>query len=107
MAEKKIDLYVSTETHPGDMYVIGGRELRLFCNKLIAGVRAEFERQQELAATQKAETFVTAEVVKAKCSISESTLYRLGRKHILEAVYVGGQRRYRLSDVNRLLSVSK
>lgn len=104
MADRIIDLYTSTETRPGDMYVVAGRELRLFCEKLIAGVRAEFERQQILTTTEKAETFVTAEVVKAKCSISESTLYRLGRKHILEPVYVGGQRRYRLSDLDRLVS---
>ena len=104
MADRKIDLYISTEARPGDMYVVGGGDLRLFCNKLIAGVRAEFERQLALATTEKAETFVTAEVVKAKCSISESTLYRLGRKHVLEPVFIGGQRRYRLSDLDRLVS---
>jgi hypothetical protein len=102
MAERKIDLYSATETRPGDMYVVGGGDLRLFCAKLIAGVRAEFERQQELTAVEKAETFVTGETVKTKYDISESTLYRLAKRHVLEPVYIGGQRRYRLSDLERL-----
>lgn len=104
MAGKTIDLFELFKNNPDIMIVVGGSELSLYNRKLIAEARLEFERELALKETEKAETYVTAETVKAKFDISDSTLYRLSKKHVLEPVYIGGQRRYRLSDLDRLIS---
>ena len=107
MADKNVDLFELLKHRTDIMIVVGGSELSLYSRKLIADVKLEFEREQALKEAEKAETYVTAETVKTKFDISESTLYRLGRKHVLEPVFVAGQRRYRLSDLERLASMNK
>lgn len=102
MAGNTIDLFELLKHNPDIMIVVGGAELSLYCRKLLADAKLEFERQQALTEAEKAETYVTAETVKTKYDISDSTLYRLGKRHVLEPVYIGGQRRYRLSDLERL-----
>lgn len=104
MADKNIDLFELLKRRTDIMIVVGGSELSLYSRKLIADVKLEFEREQALKEAEKAETYVTSETVKTKYDISDSTLYRLGKRHVLEPVYIGGQRRYRLSDLERLAS---
>ena len=107
MAGNRIDLYEVLQHRPDIMIVVGGSDLSLYCRKLIEDAKQEFARQQALIEAEKTETYVSAETVKTKFDISESTLYRLGRKHILEAVRIGGQRRYKVSDLIRLESHQK
>lgn len=46
------------------------------------------------------------EMVKNLLSISESTLYRMAKAKILIPVFVGGQKRYRRSDLDKILNPS-
>ena len=45
-------------------------------------------------------------MVKTLLRISESTLYRMAKAKILILVFVGGQKRYRRSDLDKILSPS-
>lgn len=45
-------------------------------------------------------------MVKNLLSISESTLYRMAKAKILIPVFVGGQKRYRRSDLDKILNPS-
>ena len=78
-------------------------ELGTFAKQLIAESRDEFERERIAAAQDKAELYLTSELVKEKLSISDSTLYRMCRAKILRPIWVGGQKRYRLSDIHKIV----
>ena len=101
---EKIDIYELVKRCPDATIQIRIGDLSLFSKKLLADAQIEFDRQRALKEAEKAESYVTAETVQLKFDISDSTLYRLGRKHVLEPVFVAGQRRYRLSDLERLAS---
>lgn len=79
-------------------------ELGLFARQLIAESRNEFERERIAIAQDQAESYLTPELVKEKLSISESTLYRMSKAKILQPVWVGGQKRYRQSDIDKIVA---
>ena len=70
--------------------------------ELLAEARQNFERERAAIA----EGYITPEMVKTLLRISESTLYRMAKAKILVTVFVGGQKRYRRSDLDKILSPS-
>ena len=64
------------------------------------------KRERAAIAEEKKEEYFTPEMVKTLLSISESTLYRMAKAKILIPVFVGGQKRYRRSDLDKILSPS-
>ena len=72
----------------------------------LAEARQDFERERAAIAEEKKEEFLTPEMVKTLLRISESTLYRMAKAKILIPVFVGGQKRYRRSDLDKILSPS-
>ena len=99
MSEKTIDLFELIRRCPETTVSVRAGDLGLFCRKLLAEARQEFERQQSETAAEKAETYLDAETVLAKLGISTSTLYRLGKAHVLDFIRLGGRKKYRLSDI--------
>ena len=100
---EKIDIYELVKRCPDATIQIRVGDLSVFGRKLLADARLEFERQQAAAEAEKAETYLDAETVMRKLDISASTLYRLGRAHVLEHIRLGGRKKYRLTDVERLV----
>jgi len=67
---------------------------------LIAETKRELE---QLVTDQKAETYPSREKVMEILGVSEATLWRWAKNGYLVPLNVGGKRRYRMSDVKRIL----
>lgn len=73
-----------------------------FGNILISNVKSELE---QTIADQKAETYLSIEKVMEMFGVCRGTLWRWQKVGYLVPINVGGQRRYRMSDVNNILKV--
>lgn len=71
---------------------------------LIAEVKRELE---QTIADEKAETYLSREKVAEMLEVSKGTLWRWQKLNYLVPIMVGGKRRYRRSDVNRILGVGE
>ena len=69
-------------------------------NILIGNVKSEME---ETISDQQAETYLSRDKVMETLGISSATLWRWQKIGYLIPLPVGGKRRYRMSDVNRIL----
>ena len=99
----KLDVMELINRCPGAIISIGAAELRSFARQLIAESRREFERERAAIEAGKAENYLEPETVKAMLKISESTLYRMAKSKILEPVWIAGQKRFRQSDIDRIV----
>lgn len=71
------------------------------CNEaLIRRAKAELEQQITDAAT---ETYPSAAKVAEILDVNKTTLWRWAKSGYLVPIEIGGKRRYRMSDVKRLL----
>lgn len=71
---------------------------------LIADTKRELE---QLITDQSTETYPSREKVMEMLDVSESTLWRWSKIGYLVPLNVGGKRRYRMSDVKRILEGEK
>ena len=69
---------------------------------LIAEVKRELEQS---IADEKAETYLSRETVAEMLEVSTATLWRWQKLNYLVPIMVGGKRRYRKSDVMKILGV--
>lgn len=69
-------------------------------NILIGNVKSELE---QTISDQRAETYLSRDKVMETLGISSATLWRWQKIGYLIPLPVGGKRRYRMSDVNRIL----
>lgn len=53
--------------------------------------------------TKKKETYLTTDKASEALGVSRVTLWRWDKDNYLNAIEIGGKRRYRLSDVNKIL----
>ncbi len=67
---------------------------------LIAEVKRELEQS---IADEKAETYLSREKVAEMLEVSTATLWRWQKLNYLVPILVGGKRRYRKSDVMKIL----
>ena len=67
---------------------------------LIADTKKELE---QLITDEKSETYPSREKVMEMLDVSQSTLWRWQKAGYLVPLNVGGKRRYRMSDVKRIL----
>ena len=67
---------------------------------LIADTKRELE---QLITDQKTETYPSRDKVMEMLDVSEATLWRWAKSGYLVPINVGGKRRYRMSDVKRIL----
>ena len=72
-----------------------------FGNILISNVKNELE---QTIADQRAETYLSIEKVMEMFGVCRGTLWRWQKVGYLVPINVGGQRRYRMSDVNNILN---
>lgn len=71
---------------------------------LIADAKRELE---QLITDQNAETYPSREKVMEMLGVCEATLWRWAKNGYLVPLNVGGKRRYRMSDVKRILEGEK
>lgn len=71
---------------------------------LVAETKQELE---QLITDQNAETYPSREKVMEMLDVCESTLWRWAKNGYLVPLNVGGKRRYRMSDVKRILEGQK
>lgn len=90
LAKQCPDLVVSIKLH----------ELVEANNLLIVEVKQQLE---QTIADEKAETYPSREKVMEILDVSQATMWRWAKSGLLVPVNVGGKRRYRMSDVRRIL----
>ena len=75
--------------------------------ELVEGINIAIDeterRLEQKIADEKAETYLSREKVMEILDISSATLYRWQKAGYLIPLNVGGKRRYRMSDVKRIL----
>ena len=106
MYEKTLDLLELLREFPEANLTVHAGDLGHFARELLAEARQDFERERAAIAEEKKEEYLTPEMVKTLLRISESTLYRMAKAKNLIPVFVGGQKRYRRSDLDKILSPS-
>lgn len=85
---------------PAINLTITASDLKEFAALLIAETKAELEQS---ISDSKAETYLSSEKVMEMMEISKTTLWRWKQRGYLVPVRVGGNERYRLSDINKIL----
>lgn len=85
---------------PGTIIAVRAEDLVEANNRLIDKVRSDLEK--ELAQRQGV-TYLTRDEVIERLSVAPSTLWRWQKRGYLVPVKVGGENRYRSTDINRIL----
>ena len=85
---------------PGTIIAVRAEDLVEANNRLIDKVRSDLEK--ELAQRQGV-TYMTRDEVIEKLSVAPSTLWRWQKRGYLVPVKVGGENRYRSTDIDRIL----
>ena len=104
--DKQLDLLELLRVFPEANLTVHAGDLGHFARELLAEARQDYERERAAIAEENKEEYLTPEMVKTLLRISESTLYRMAKAKILLPVFVGGQKRYRRSDLEKILSPS-
>ena len=95
-----IDLLKLAQEAPGTIIAVPVGALIEANNRLVERTVADLER----AVAEKRETvYLTGEQVMAKFNIVPSTLWRWNKRGYLVPVKVGGENRYRSTDIDRIL----
>lgn len=85
---------------PAINLTITAGDLKDFAALLIAETKAELEQS---ISDSKAETYLSSEKVMQMMEISKTTLWRWKQRGYLVPVRVGGNERYRLSDIKKIM----
>ncbi|WP_294591705.1 helix-turn-helix domain-containing protein [uncultured Rikenella sp.] len=80
---------------------ISSADLKEFAQAVADATRLKIERE---IADGKTEMLYTIEYVAEKLSVNRSTLWRWDKNGYLKVIEIGGQRRYRKSDIDRILN---
>ena len=97
---KMINLINLVKECPGLQVTITLGDLLEANTMLIADTKKELE---QLITDEKSETYPSREKVMEMLDVSQSTLWRWQKAGYLVPLNVGGKRRYRMSDVRRIL----
>lgn len=98
--EMGIDIINLAKQCPGTILAVRADDLVEANTRLIDQVRADLERD---IATKQSVVFLTREQVIAKLNIVPSTLWRWQKRGYLVPVKVGGENRYKSTDIDRIL----
>ena len=107
MDKKTLNIIDVANACPGITLQVGASELARFGRDLIASARAEFNQERLKEGAAQLEPLYNAAEVKAALKISDATLFRWAQRGYLSPIIVGGEKRYRRSDLDRILNHSK
>ena len=82
-------------------------EAKLTLSVSAADLKIIKEAKEQMEATIRAETeerYLSSTETAKKLGVDRSTLWRWKKRRYLLPVYIGGQPRYKLSDINQLLN---
>lgn len=83
---------------------IGIKDLEVWQKSVIAATRQELE---QAVLSDKAETYPSAKQVAGILNVDLTTLWRWKKRGYLVPIEVGGKRRYRMSDIKKILNEGK
>lgn len=95
-----IDIITLAKECPGTILAVRADDLVEANNRLIDQVRNDLERE---VAHKNEVVYLTREMVLQKLNVVPSTLWRWQKRGYLVPVMVGGQNRYRSTDIDRIL----
>ena len=79
---------------------VSSEDLRAFAQEILIGAKSIAMIEAEAAASS--DQLLTVDEAARLLSVSKMTLYRWDQNGILKKVEIGGKRRYRKSDIERL-----
>ncbi|MGE0021487.1 MAG: helix-turn-helix domain-containing protein [Draconibacterium sp.] len=83
---------------------IGLNDLRTWHSEVISSTKKELE---EIVINDKAETYLTPKQVAEMLNVDLTTLWRWNKRNYLKPVEFGGSRRYRRTEINKLMGGRK
>lgn len=89
------------DEHPNVIFQLSGRDLKAFAEEILLGAKSIAMFEAEAAA--KADVLITLDEASKLLHVSKMTLYRWDKSGVLKKVEIGGKRRYRKSDIERLV----
>ena len=98
-----IDLATLLERVPNATITVQLSDLNAFARRLIADTREEYEQEISDRLLAIKENYLTADTVKDVLQISETTLWRWAKAGYLLPVMIGGQKRYKQSDIEKMV----
>ena len=98
-----IGLLALLERVPNATITVQLSDLNAFARRLIADTREEYEQEISDRLLAIKENYLTADTVKDVLQISETTLWRWAKAGYLLPVMIGGQKRYKQSDIEKMV----
>ena len=96
-----LDIEKLITENPNVIFQVSGADLKAFADQLLIGAKAiAMQEAEELATNDK---LLTIDEASELLSVSKMTLYRWDQTGILKKVEIGGKRRYRKSDIEKLV----
>lgn len=99
-----IDIVSLAKEAPGTIIAVRADDLMEANTRLIDRVRADLEKE---IVEKRTAAFLTREMVLAKLNVAPSTLWRWQKSGYLVPINVGGQRRYKSTDIDDILEGKK
>ncbi|MBR4137492.1 MAG: helix-turn-helix domain-containing protein [Bacteroidales bacterium] len=96
-----LDIEKLITENPNVIFQVSGADLKAFAEQLLIGAKAI--AMQETEALTTGDQLLTIDEASELLSVSKMTLYRWDQTGILKKVEIGGKRRYRKSDIERLV----
>ena len=96
-----LDIEKLITENPNVIFQVSGADLKAFAEQLLIGAKAI--AMQETEALTTGDQLLTMDEASELLSVSKMTLYRWDQTGILKKVEIGGKRRYRKSDIERLV----
>ena len=96
-----LDIEKLIAENPNVIFQVSGADLKAFAEQLLIGAKAI--AMQETEALTTGDQLLTMDEASELLSVSKMTLYRWDQTGILKKVEIGGKRRYRKSDIERLV----
>lgn len=94
-----LDIEKMISDNPNVIFQISGLELKAFAEQILIGAKAIAMQE----AAEKKEQLLTIDEAAELLKVSKMTLYRWDKEDVLKKVEIGGKRRYRKSDIDRLI----
>ena len=89
------------DEHPNVIFQLSGRDLKAFAEEILLEAKSIAMFEAEAAA--KADVLITLDEASKLLHVSKMTLYRWDKSGVLKKVEIGGKRRYRKSDIERIV----
>jgi excisionase family DNA binding protein len=96
-----LSLNALIDEYPNVIFQLSGRDLKAFAEEILLGAKSIAMFEAEAAA--KADVLITLDEASKLLHVSKMTLYRWDKSGVLKKVEIGGKRRYRKSDIERIV----